>query len=156
MHIEHQFFGAGSDGFHHLRAKRDVRDKMPIHDIQMQPIGTGQLSAACFLSKLVKFGGKKRWRNNHSEKLLKQREVARRWLLLFKEKSADTYVRAFLCKRLSGCCRCRRTSQSRQLRRNRLGHFRERCRSLCTGRRLHVRFWRRRRKLAGPHNFLNL
>jgi len=54
MHIEEQFVEWANcldDG----RAKRDVRDKMPIHDVQMQPFRAGAADASGSRPSLLKF-----------------------------------------------------------------------------------------------------
>ena len=40
-----------------IRAERDVRDEMAIHDVEMDPVGTGSNDVAHFLSELGVIGG---------------------------------------------------------------------------------------------------
>lgn len=54
-------------------AKRDVRDEMAVHDIEMQPVGPGQLDAHHFQTDFAKIRREER-RSNHHEDESKEAE----------------------------------------------------------------------------------
>ncbi len=57
MHVE-KLVGQRPDGLHDLRPDRQVRDEMPVHDIDVNPIGARGDDRAHFLSKPGEIGGK--------------------------------------------------------------------------------------------------
>jgi hypothetical protein len=64
VNVEKQF-GERADGFDHLRAEGNVRDEMAIHDVEMQPVGTGFSGTFCPLTETGVVGGEQRWGNDY-------------------------------------------------------------------------------------------
>ncbi len=57
MGIE-ECLGARTDRLHHLRAESDVGHKMPVHDVDMHPVGTGFQHGVDFFAQTGEIGGK--------------------------------------------------------------------------------------------------
>src|SRR3546814_758740 len=55
--------GVGAQRLHHRRADRDVGDEMPVHHVDMDPVGARAVDRAYFLSEFREIGGEDRWSN---------------------------------------------------------------------------------------------
>jgi hypothetical protein len=64
VNVEKQF-GERADGFDHLRAEGNVGHEVTIHDVEMQPIGTGSLRASGPVTEAGVVRGEQRWSYNY-------------------------------------------------------------------------------------------
>ncbi len=51
MHVE-DLFRSRADRLHHIGAKGDVRNEMPVHHVKVDPVGAGRVDGADFLAEL--------------------------------------------------------------------------------------------------------
>ncbi len=56
VHVERQL-GVRPQRCQHRRAEADIRHEMPVHDVEMQPVGTGGLDRRDLLSEPGEVGG---------------------------------------------------------------------------------------------------
>ena len=59
MHVEH-FLGVRAQRLHHAGADRDIRNEMPIHHVDVDPIGAGVIDRAYLFAELGEVGGQNR------------------------------------------------------------------------------------------------
>ena len=64
-------FGQRTNGADDFRAKGNVRHEMPVHDVEVQPVGAGTVGAFDFPAKTGVVGGEQRGRDNHALSLSK-------------------------------------------------------------------------------------
>jgi hypothetical protein len=57
--------GKRAHRFDDLRPKGNIRDEMPVHDVEMEPVRTGISSPFRSFAKASMVGGKKRWGYYH-------------------------------------------------------------------------------------------
>jgi hypothetical protein len=55
MHVEKKFFCQRADGFDDGGAEGNVRHKMAVHDVEVQPVGAGAFGAHGFLAERAWF-----------------------------------------------------------------------------------------------------
>ena len=60
MHVE-DLFGVRPERLHHVRADGDVGHEMPVHDIDMDPVGAGRIDGAHLLAEPGEIGREDRW-----------------------------------------------------------------------------------------------
>ena len=69
MHVERNFC-VRAQGAHHRRANRDVWHEMAVHDVDMNPIGTGADNRPDFFAEIGEIGGQYRGRNDQRRHLV--------------------------------------------------------------------------------------
>ena len=62
MHVK-QLGGVRAQRLHHHRPDGDIGDEMPVHHVDMDPVGTGSVDSAHFLAQPGKIGGQDRGRD---------------------------------------------------------------------------------------------
>jgi hypothetical protein len=67
MHVKENLHQR-ADGLHHFRAEREVRNKMSVHDVQMQPVGPRMIDPPGFPAEAREVGGQQRRRNDHGRR----------------------------------------------------------------------------------------
>ena len=63
MHVE-RLLGVRPDRFDDVRADRNVRHEMAVHDVDMDPVGAGGIDRAHLLAELGEIGGQDRRRDD--------------------------------------------------------------------------------------------
>ena len=64
-----KYFSQGTNGAHDFRPKGNVWDEMPVHDVEVQPVGAGTVGSFDFLAEAGVVGGEQRRRDNHARNL---------------------------------------------------------------------------------------
>lgn len=77
MHVEGQA-SQGAQTRNQCRAEREVRDKMPIHDVQVEPVCTGVLDPQHFSRQPPIIGRQQGRGNNHATNLMKRASPSQR------------------------------------------------------------------------------
>ena len=65
MDVE-RLFAVRAQRFHDRGADRQVRHEMPVHHVDVDPVGAGRVDRAHFLAELGEVGGEDRWSNERS------------------------------------------------------------------------------------------